>query len=482
MAHGTAILGAGATLCDGRYRLERLIGTGGMASVWLGRDKRLDRPVAVKVLSDALAADTAYVRRFRREARLAAGLSHPNLVKVFDFEPEDRPALIMEYVEGGTLEDAVNHPHTADGVEALATQLLDALEHIHSAGIVHRDVKPANVLVAGDGRALLTDFGIAQPEDATRLTQTGQVLGTLSYLAPEVLEGERATPQSDLYSAGVVLRDHLADDSPAALRRLVERLTEREPELRPASARRALSYLSGSGKLATGRPAVGTRELAAPAPDAIADVGVGEPSRPSARSTYAARREYIVRPGHVLAGLAALAAVVAAVAIATGGDDGGGGTGVESAKPQTAGSAPEAPAPDPGSKEPASKPPPEASPDAIPPPSDHPDPAKGAEHNQKGYELLQSGDYDKAVKELEKALTYFPAEARTAEAFASDPNYAYALFNYGRALRLAGRPDDAIPVLEARLEIPDQTEAVQAELDQAKAGVTTASPADLDED
>ena len=141
-----------------------MIGVGGMAAVWLGCDVRLDRPVAVKLLSDNLASDPDYVRRFNREARTAARLSHPNLVKVYDFEPEGRPAVIMEYVEGGTLEDA---DRDAVDVEALASQLLGALEHIHAAGIVHRDVKPANVLIAADGRAMLTDFGIAQHEDAT---------------------------------------------------------------------------------------------------------------------------------------------------------------------------------------------------------------------------------------------------------------------------------------------------------------------------
>lgn len=120
-AHETVAVGPGVELCDGRYRLERTIGIGGMASVWLGRDQRLDRPVAVKVLSDTLASDPAYVQRFRREAQTAARLSHPNLVKVFDYEPEGRPVLIMEYVEGGTLDETANRPETAVEVKASET-------------------------------------------------------------------------------------------------------------------------------------------------------------------------------------------------------------------------------------------------------------------------------------------------------------------------------------------------------------------------
>ena len=146
-------------------------------------------------------------------------------------------------------------PPSAVDVEALALQLLGALEHIHAAGIVHRDVKPTNVLIAADGRAMLTDFGIAQHEDASRLTQTGQVLGTLAYMAPEMLEGDRATPRTDLYSCGVVLRDHLTPESPTAVKRLVERLTERDPALRPASATQALAYLGGPGAGAAARRA-----------------------------------------------------------------------------------------------------------------------------------------------------------------------------------------------------------------------------------
>jgi eukaryotic-like serine/threonine-protein kinase len=235
----------GGRLLDGRYELERLLGAGGMASVWLAQDRRLARPVAVKVISDTLAADRDYVRRFEREARIAAGLSHPSLVRVYDYAAGgDRPMLVMEYVAGGTLADVL--PERSGEVDALrlARELLGALGHIHDAGIVHRDVKPANVLLGRDGRARLTDFGIARAAGQTKLTQTGQVVGTMRYLAPEVLAGEPATPRSDLYALGVILTECASRDAAAGA--LAGRLTAPEPAQRPASAQEALRQLDGS--------------------------------------------------------------------------------------------------------------------------------------------------------------------------------------------------------------------------------------------
>jgi serine/threonine protein kinase len=241
---------AGVTLAGRRYELiERLAG-GGMATVWLAQDTRLGRRVAVKVISDALAAQAPYVERFRREARIAAGLSHPNLVKVYDFGSDgERPFLVMEYIEGVALgQGAAGGPASGPPVdsEALARELLDALAHIHAAGIVHRDVKPANVLVGPDGRARLTDFGIALAEGSTGLTETGQVIGTLKYLAPEVASGRPATPQSDLYSLGVLLSEVASGDKPPGLARLIERLTAADPAQRPPSAAQALSALDAA--------------------------------------------------------------------------------------------------------------------------------------------------------------------------------------------------------------------------------------------
>jgi serine/threonine-protein kinase len=239
-------LAAGSTLCDGRYELEEVVGRGGMAIVWAATDRQLERRVAIKVISDVLALDPRFVARFEREARLAAGLNHPNLVKLFDYSTEEeRPFLVMEYVPGGTLKEARVPPEPV----TFARELLDALAHIHEAGILHRDVKPANVLLGPDGSPRLTDFGIARSDDQTGLTLTGQVMGTLRYIAPEVAAGEPATPQSDLYSFGMVLAEVAGDDPPRPLVGLLARLTAADPADRPASAREALGELEPTGVL-----------------------------------------------------------------------------------------------------------------------------------------------------------------------------------------------------------------------------------------
>jgi len=261
---------AGVTLAGRRYELIERLGGGGMATVWMAEDTRLGRRVAVKVISDALAAQAPYVERFRREARIAAGLSHPNLVKVYDFGSDgERPFLVMEYIEGAVLgQGSAERPPARAQVdsETLARELLDALGHIHAAGIVHRDVKPANVLVGPDARPRLTDFGIAQAEDWTGLTETGQVIGTLKYLAPEVARGQPATPRSDLYSLGVLLSEVAAGDRSPNLARLIDWLMAADPSQRPSSAAQALSALDAAPGAAPATPATAaTRPLAATA-------------------------------------------------------------------------------------------------------------------------------------------------------------------------------------------------------------------------
>jgi serine/threonine-protein kinase len=239
-------LGAGTTLCDGRYRLEEVVGRGGMAIVWAATDLQLERRVAIKVISDVLALDPKFVARFEREARIAAGLNHPNLVKLFDYSTEeDRPFLVMEFVPGGTLAEARTSPEPM----ALARGLLDALAHIHDAGILHRDIKPANVLLSADGSPRLTDFGIARGDDQTALTLTGQVMGTLRYIAPEVAAGEPATQRSDLYSLGVLLGEVAGPGAPEPLAGLVGRLAAVDPVERPTSARQAVADITATRAL-----------------------------------------------------------------------------------------------------------------------------------------------------------------------------------------------------------------------------------------
>src|SRR3954449_6089932 len=234
-------IGIGELLKD-RYRLERTLGRGGMAAVWLGHDEVLDRQVAVKVLSDTIATDPGFVARFRREARTAAGLSHPNLVGVYDYSDEgERPYLVMQFVPGENLAARLQRGQGVD-CDKLARELLEALAHIHQVGILHRDIKPANIIVEPDGTAKLIDFGIALPRDATALTSPGLILGTERYAGPEVMEGRPATERSDLYSAGIVLRSCEGSCS-RALGALIDWMTSRDPMARPASARQALARL-----------------------------------------------------------------------------------------------------------------------------------------------------------------------------------------------------------------------------------------------
>jgi len=309
----------GAALADGRYTLERRLGVGGMAAVWLARDERLRRPVAVKALSDLLASDAGFVQRFRREARVAAGLSHPGLVRVFDFGDDPRPYLVMEYVAGGTLAERLRDDGAADiDCDALVRHLLGALAHVHQARIVHRDVKPGNILVGEDGVPRLTDFGIAQPEDATHLTLTGGVMGTVRYLAPEVMKGAPATPGSDLYSLGMVVRDCIGDRG-GPLARLADRLTAEDPADRPESAAAALALLEGGGRSAVAQT-VTEREVTA---QTRPIVPVRRRTLPEPRELPDGRREYQLRVGGraVAIGAAALATLVVLAVLAFGGAD-----------------------------------------------------------------------------------------------------------------------------------------------------------------
>jgi serine/threonine-protein kinase len=215
-----------------------------MASVWLARDETLHRSVAIKLMADTLADDDRWLARFQREARAAAALSHPHIVKVFDFGIEEhRPYLVMAHVPGGSLRDRIRDGGRLPVAGQLARELLGALAHVHAAGIVHRDVKPGNILLDDHDASQLTDFGIARPQDAETMTQTGMVLGTIRYLAPEVAEGGQATERSDLYSAGGVLREVAGEEPDARLARLLDALTAEDPRQRPASAEEALAGL-----------------------------------------------------------------------------------------------------------------------------------------------------------------------------------------------------------------------------------------------
>jgi serine/threonine-protein kinase len=239
-------------LFAGRYRLERRLGVGGMATVQLAFDTRLERNVAVKLLAEHLAEDSNFVSRFRREALAAARLVHPNVVQVFDFgldEGTHRNFIVMEFVDGQSCAEMLREQGSLpvdEAVEILA-QSCRGLDYAHRNGVVHRDVKPGNLLRGREGMVKLADFGIAKAAEDSDITKVGSVLGTAAYLAPEQARGEPAGPASDLYALGVVAYQLLAGRLPydagslTDLARLQEtgpppRLDELEPDVPPALA------------------------------------------------------------------------------------------------------------------------------------------------------------------------------------------------------------------------------------------------------
>jgi tRNA A-37 threonylcarbamoyl transferase component Bud32 len=205
------------TQLSGRYRLDEKIGAGGMSTVYRARDMTLERDVAVKIMHREIAADSDHLERFRREARAVAQLSHPYIVSVIDAgEDQGRPYIVFEYVEGETLKDRIRRMGRLPVAEAVAyaVEIARALGYAHQRHIVHRDVKPQNVLIDAEGSAKVTDFGIARTLDQEGLTADGRVLGTTDYVSPEQALGHQVTGQSDLYSLGIVLFEMLAGEVP----------------------------------------------------------------------------------------------------------------------------------------------------------------------------------------------------------------------------------------------------------------------------
>ncbi|OWA09463.1 serine/threonine protein kinase [Streptomyces sp. CS113] len=327
--------GAGGRVIAGRYRLHERLGSGGMGIVWRATDQLLAREVAVKALplDETLSAAEARRRRERtlREARAVAQLRHPHVIVVHDVvEDDERAYMVMELVDGGSLADRVVSRGPVDAAEAarIGIALLDALGTAHTAGILHRDVKPSNVLVADDGRVVLTDFGVAQVAGATTLTESGSFVGSPEYTAPERMSGAGTGPESDLWSLGVLLCAVLSGASPfhrdslggvlhavvteeirppaqaAPLLPVVRGLLERDPRRRldAASAQRMLRAF-----LSTGRT-----------PATAAQAAVPEPLR----ARRSVKRSVLMAALLVVA--AAAAGVSAAALLADGGDDGGG--------------------------------------------------------------------------------------------------------------------------------------------------------------
>jgi len=284
------------TLFAGRYRLEHRLGVGGMATVQLAMDTRLERHVAVKLLAEHLAEDANFVSRFRREALAAARLVHPNIVQVFDFgadEASGRQFIVMEWIDGPSCAEILRELGRLEPADAVSilTQSCRGLDYAHRKGVVHRDVKPGNLLRGSDGGLVkLADFGIAKAAEQSDITKVGSVLGTAAYLSPEQARGQSAGPASDLYALGVVayqllggrlpfeaasltdlarqqdagappLLDELDPEIPHALARVVARSLERRPEDRFADAAAFERAISDSMRGVAPEPTAATHEL-----------------------------------------------------------------------------------------------------------------------------------------------------------------------------------------------------------------------------
>ncbi len=198
-----------------RYELASEIGKGGMATVWLARDLRLDRQVAIKFLAGRLAEDPEFLVRFFAEAQSVARISHPNVVSILDFgESEELPYLVMEHVSGGSAADFTKEPMEPAAALGIVAQAAQGVGAAHRIGLVHRDIKPANILLDESGNAKLADFGISSAQASERLTATGTAIGSPHYISPEQVAGDAASPASDVYSLGVVLYELLTAQRP----------------------------------------------------------------------------------------------------------------------------------------------------------------------------------------------------------------------------------------------------------------------------
>lgn len=222
-----------------RYYITSLIGEGGMAKVYLADDQINNRKVAIKMIKQETSIDPLNIARFQREARASATLCHPNVVRVYDVDDyEELPYMVMEYIKGKSLRDIITTRgcFTLEETLDIAYQLTDALVHAHQHGIIHRDVKPQNVMIQFDGRVKLGDFGIALIDDAPQITQKDMVMGSVHYMAPEVAKGLGATPKSDIYSLGITIYELLTGQRPFfdanAVNVAMKHITEPLPSIR----------------------------------------------------------------------------------------------------------------------------------------------------------------------------------------------------------------------------------------------------------
>src|SRR5215211_255486 len=471
MAREGATIAAAVTLPD-RYRVIRHLARGGMATVWEAEDELLGRRVAVKVLAEHLAEDSAARERFQREARAAAKVSnHPNVVTIYDVgegegegESDGRPFIVMELLTGGTVAQRLRagRPPHRQALEWLA-QAGEALDDTHARGLGHRDIKPGNLLLDERGRLAVADFGIARLARDQTVTGTGQLLGTAAYLSPEQARGEPASAATDRYSLAVVA---------------YELLTGRRPFTAEHFAAQARQHIEAAPP-----PASSIRPELPPVVEALEDAldGIPHPAPTSATRVLAPRKdgphtEAAVPPpgafprvrtrrrgarlGVALALLAVVALIGAIVSAAS-----GGGSRVTARADHATNKRALALADDAKAKEKASSKKPKTT-SSTRSRSSTPAPATGsgdpAALNDQGFRLLNAGHPDQAIPVLKKAV----------DACHGDPSNltcAYAMYNLGKALRLAGRPDEAVNWLQRRLQNADQRATVKRELAAARA-------------
>jgi len=431
-----------------RYRSPRRIGHGAMGDIYLATDDLLGREVVVKVLADRYASDAGITARFKREALAAARLSgEPGAVTIFDVgDWRGRPFIVMEHLGGGSLENRLQGHRAQPPEQALAwlEQVAKTLDSAHGHGIVHRDVKPANLLLDSRGDLHVADFGIASAAGLDSMTLTGTVLGTAGYLSPEQARGERAGPSSDLYSLGVVAYELLSghrpyeSDSPtveaaahvnAAVPSIAERCEHLPPELDPVF-RRALAkdplsrYASAAELVAALRDALSGSEQT---------TVLDRPARPRRRRTIPVS---ILIPAALLILAAAAGAALAAVLTSGGGSPtaqtrtvtGPAGT---TTVQQTVTQQPEPP----------------------PPPPPAVAGTNGHQLNDRGYELQRRGDYAGALPYLEQAVQRLQGSGP------GDPYEGYANYNLGYTLYRLDRCSEAIPFLRRAEKLePDRSE------------------------
>jgi eukaryotic-like serine/threonine-protein kinase len=483
-----------------RYAIRRPIATGGMASVWCARDRMLGRTVAIKLIAERFARDESALQRFKREARAAARLSsHRHVVTIYDIgqatdpdAPLGRPFIVMEFLPGGTVADALRvGAVTREEAVEWVRQAAAALDYAHGRGVIHRDIKPGNLLLDGERVLHVADFGIAQLASEDTFSGTGQMLGTAAYIAPEQVLGRPATEASDRYALAVAAfellvgrrpfgaerfaaqaRQHVEEEPPAASRLdpalpvaidgVLRRGMAKRPEDRWASAgefAQAIDAALGTTASQTARPTGGAAAAGSPQrPRPHPPPPIRERPAPPRRSR---------RRG---AALAALAAVVVGVGVAAA-DSGLFGSShpaasnhsardLSAARPRTSATVRHArvkkrhatPRTRPTTTTTTT-----STVQASPAAATTPPPTADTLQAQ-GHELLQDGQYGAAIPVIRRALSV---------ASPSSVTYAYALFDLGRALLLSGDPKAAVEVLWQRIQIPNQTAVVRTELQEA---------------